>query len=92
MKKLFAALLAICLMATTFCVTAFAAETGSKLNLNLNNSVRFGSIFSSGSLAMIIAILALAAAGFSIFLTLHLNKKKGAPTEDESKEEDESEE
>ena len=47
------------------------------------------SIFGEGSLAMIVAILALAASSASLFLTVAFNKKRGHMTEKETTENNE---
>ena len=87
MKKLFALVLALCLAASVLCIPAFAAEDEFIIE-EMDKMYFTGSILANGSLAMVIAILALAASVFSIFLTLHLNKKRNAP-EDKRNEEDE---
>ena len=93
MKKLFALATTVCLVATMFCVTAFAADDGAAwVELDTYGTTYAGAIFGDGSLAMIVALIALAASAFSIFLTLHLNKKKDDPSAKKDTEESEDEE
>jgi hypothetical protein len=90
MKKTFAILSALCLTATTLGVTAFAEGLSfSALDRGTDGGRKVASIFSDGSLALIVATVALVASGVAIFLTLYLNKKKDAPAEKNDKEDDE---
>ena len=93
MKKIFATLMTLCLLATMFCVSAFAAdESPVRVEFDTFGTTYAGSIFGNGSLAMVIALVALVVAVFSILLTLHLNKKKNnSETEKDDAESDNEE-
>ena len=95
MKKLLALVLAFILVASVLCIPAFAAteeEPGDVIWIEEFDKWYYsGSMIGNGSLAMVLSILALAASVFSIFLTLHLNKKRNTP-EDKRDEEDEDSE
>ena len=78
MKKLFAILSAICFAATAACLSAFAADRIVP-PIGVNNSNRVGSMLGSGSLAMIVSLVALAVSIVSICLTISYHKKKSAP-------------
>ena len=94
MKKIFALASALCLMTSAFCITSFAEEgANSGHNWVQFDTWRstFGSMVGEGSLAMIIAILALATSVVSIFLTVYYNKKKDASPTDKSDEDSDDE-
>lgn len=111
MKKIFAVIMAACLMASLLCVTAFAAEETDwgKVNteeITIDPNVErnegtpgawwgtasgTGSMLGNGSLAMIVALLALITSGVSLFLIVDM-RKRVVPAATNNAAENESEE
>ena len=82
MKRIFAIIMAICLLASMLCITTVAAEATDGLVL------RVSALKDDGSLALIVAFVALIASVASIIVNVTARKKKTVPvTKTESSEE-----
>lgn len=85
MKKFFSIILAFCLSAAN-CVTSFALFTGlDDCGINFPKNQKVGSIFSEGSVLILIVLTAVSV--LAVLVALAIRRKKNSENPEESKEE-----